>query len=321
MRVLVTGSTGFVGRAVVARLLDVGHAVIAMSRGSAGDGPRGAVTAASGDLLDATRVAEVVAEHEPDAVIHLAALTRVRESFAEPIRYFQTNVHGTANLLAATTTQAERSGRPMPFVSASTAAVYRPLDRPLREDDPLAPVSPYAASKLAADQLVGFHAATGAIAAVTLRSFNVAGSIAGAVDRDGTRLIPKALAVAAGRVPHVTVNGDGSVRREYLHVADAADAFVAALTAARAGKQIVVNAGSGEAVPISAVLEVVEAVSGRRVNVVRGPAQPEPAVLSADLTRARAVLGWQPTRSRLDRVVADAWRALGDDAGGLTSAR
>ena len=154
-----------------------------------------------------------------------------------------------------------------------------------------------------------------------LRSFNVAGSIAGAVDRDETRLIPKALAVAAGRVPHVTVNGDGSVRREYLHVADAADAFVAALTTARVGKQIVVNAGSGEAVPISAVLEVVEAVTGRRVSVVRGPAQPEPAVLSADLTRALAVLGWQPTRSRLDRVVADAWRALGDDAGGLMSAR
>jgi UDP-glucose 4-epimerase len=205
---------------------------------------------------------------------------------------------------------AERSGRALPFVSASTAAVYRPQERPLREDDAVAPASPYAASKLAADQLVGFHAATGVIAAVTLRSFNVSGAAAGAVDRDETRLIPRALAVAAGREAHVTVNGDGSTRREYLHVADAADAYVAALSAARPGEQLVVNAGSGEGVSVNEVLRAVEVTTGRRVDVVHAAPVPEPAALASDLTLARDRLGWRPLRSGIEQVVGDAWWAL-----------
>ena len=311
MRVLVTGSTGFVGRAVVTRLLDGGHEVIGVSRrATAGAGAANPLVGVRADVLDARALESVMLEHAPDAVVHLAALTRVRESFARPIAYFETNVGGAARVLAAASLVPERSGRPVAFVSASTAAVYRPLDRPLREDDPVAPASPYAASKLAADQLVGFQAATGAIGAVTLRSFNVSGSAAGAVDRDETRLIPRALAVAAGRAAHLTVNGDGSARREYLHVADAADAYVAALEAARPGRRLIVNAGSGEAVSVSQVLRAAEAVTGRRIPVVHGPPQPEPAALSSDLTRAREVLGWQPIRSSIERVVEDAWRAL-----------
>ena len=312
MRVLVTGSTGFVGRVVVPTLREDGHEVLAMSRRPTGQGQAiDDVVRVQGDLLDAGSLQRLSDEHAPEAVIHLAALTRVRESFAQPIRYFETNVGGTANLLAAVSRVTARTGKPVPFVSASTAAVYRPLERPLREDDPVAPTSPYAASKAAADQLVGFHSATGAIGAVTLRSFNVSGAAAGAVDRDDTRLIPKALAVAAGVAECVTVNGDGSTRREYLHVADAAAAYVAALGVARPGEQTIINAGSGEAVSVSAVLEAVEAVTGCPVAVIHGPPQPEPAVLSSDLTRARTLLGWRPTRSSIDRVVADAWRALG----------
>jgi UDP-glucose 4-epimerase len=323
VRVLVTGSAGFVGRAVVARLLEASHDVVGFSRRITPDlESHGAIVGVRGDVLDRAALERVALEQEPEAIVHLAALTRVRESFAEPIRYFETNVHGTANVLTAATLVGERTRRPVRFVSASTAAVYRPLERPLREDDPVGPVSPYAASKLAADQLVGFHAATGAIGAVTLRSFNVSGSLAGAVDRDETRLIPKALAVAAGRAGHVTVNGDGSVRREYLHVADAADAYVAAVSAARPGEQLIVNAGSGNAVSINDVLRAVEAVTGAAVPIVQGAPQPEPAALSSDLTRAREVLAWEPTRSRIDMVVADAWRAIvAADAGNGLSAR
>lgn len=311
MRVLVTGAAGFVGRAVVVRLSLSGHAAIGLSRRAvaAAELPAGAVHV-RGDLLDRDGLAAVLREHEVEAVVHLAALTHVRESFAHPIRYFETNVHGTGNLLAALAHAAERTGRPVPFVSASTAAVYRPQDRPLREDDPVAPSSPYAASKLAADQLVGFHAATGAIGAVTLRSFNVSGATAGAVDRDETRLIPKALAVAAGRSRHVIVNGDGSTRREYLHVADAADAYVAALDAVCPGIHAIVNAGSGAPASVNEVLAAVEAATGRPVPVVHGPPKSEPAVLSSDLARARELLGWQPRRSSIEKVVADAWEAL-----------
>lgn len=312
VRVLVTGSAGFVGRVVVARLLEAGHAVIGYSRRVApavvGDER---LVAVRGDLLDRTTLERAVLDHEPEAVVHLAALTRVRESFDQPVRYFEANVQGTVNLLIALARMAERRGGGAPFVSASTAAVYRPLGRPLRESDELAPASPYAASKAAADQLVGFHAATGAIGAVTLRSFNVSGSAAGAVDRDESRLIPRALAAVSGGAGAVTVNGDGSIRREYLHVADAADAYVAAIGAARAGEQLILNAGSGNPVSIGQVLHAVEEVTGRAVPVVYGPPRAEPAQLSSDLTRTRELLDWEPTRSSIDRVVADAWRALG----------
>ena len=110
--------------------------------------------------------------------VDLAALTRVRESFLDPVTYFQVNVTGTLNLLHAMDTETTRAGRPLRLVLASTGAVYgEPARQPITEDEIPAPVNPYGASKLAAETAVAYQARTGKIGSIILRAFNIAGAV------------------------------------------------------------------------------------------------------------------------------------------------
>ena len=161
-------------------------------------------------------------------------------------------------------------------------------------------------SKLAADRAVADLAATGSIGAVSLRAFNVAGGLPGHADRDETRLVPKAVAVVQGRAPELVVNGDGGAVRDYVHVADMADAFVRALDACRPGHWTAYNVGSGRRSTIMDVVAAAEAVAGRVLPVRHDPPAAEPAELLADASRIRRDLGWRPESSNLPRIVADA---------------
>ena len=253
----------------------------------------------TGDLLDPSGLPR----GPYDGVCHLAALTRVRESFADPLGFFATNVQGTVNLL-----QAVGGTR---VVYGSTAAVYgTPERQPIPEAESTAPTSPYGASKLAAEQLVRFHARAGAIGAVVLRTFNVAGSVDGRADPDETRLIPKALAVAAGHAPHLEINGDGAAVREYLHVDDLAAAHVRALDSVRPGEERVYNVGSGTGAAVHEVVTAVREVTGRPVPTLSRPPRPEPQMLLCDATAIMDELGWRPARSCLKEIVTDSWDAL-----------
>lgn len=276
MRVLVTGATGYVGRVVMAELVAAGHTAVPFTGDvRSRDGLRG-----FGDV---------------DAVVHLAAVARVRESFDDPVRYYDVNVGGTVNLL--------RSPPPR-FVLASTAGVYGPTGVPVvGEDCPRAPVNPYAAAKAAAEDVLAWAAAAGRVGAVALRLFNVAGG----GDRDDTRVITKACGVAAGRVPSMEVFGDGSAVRDFVHVRDVARAFVTAVEHCGEG-YAALNVGATPA-SVADVLEAVERVTGRPVPVVRRAAHPgEVREQRADTTRLRA-LGWRPECSDLDALIRDQWAA------------
>ncbi len=305
MRILVTGAAGFVGTAVVQRLLSAGHQVAGLCHSTR---PAGMTDVRPGDILDAASLPEAVAGI--DAVCHLAALTRVRESFQDPLAYFQVNVTGTVNLLRAMDAETARAGRPLRLVLASTGAVYGTRARqPITEDEIPAPVNPYGASKLAAEAAAAYQAGTGKIGSVVLRAFNISGAVGGRGDGDLSRMIPRTLAVAAGRVGRLHVNGDGTAVREYLHVDDFARACVLALDACEPGTSRIYNVGSGAATTVRDIISTAERITGRPVPVSWEPARPEPGILLADSSRIRADLGWEPGRSELATILADAWQA------------
>jgi UDP-glucose 4-epimerase len=316
VRVLVTGGLGFVGRAVTARLIRAGHEVTVLTRQrppAISDPPTGA-SIVRGELVDLMEVRGLLLSGEFDAVCHLAARTRVRESFADPLGYWRTNVTGTWNLLAGMRYAAKAHDRPLTLAFASTAAIYLPPkdDKPLRETDPVGPTTPYAGTTLAAEQLIDatIAAEPDRLGAISLRAFAVGGATGRHGDPDLSRIIPKALAVAAGHASRVEINGDGSAARDFVHVADLAEAYLAALTAARAGRHKVVNIGTGVGVQVREVLATVERVTGRRVPVEYRPAAKEQQRLVADTTHTTAVLGWQARRHEIQEIVHDAWGAV-----------
>ncbi|HEV2345879.1 MAG TPA: NAD-dependent epimerase/dehydratase family protein [Actinocrinis sp.] len=332
MRVLVTGAFGYVGRAVTLRLLEAGHEVVALTRRRRQDATAGfdadGLYVVEADVRDHDRLRVAVdgigGIGGIGGVCHLAALTRVRESFEQPDEYHAVNVGGTAALLESLTSARGGDSRPIAFVQASTAAIYgAPEAQPIAEDAVPAPTSPYGSSKLAAEQAVRdavldhaaepnpapSHRTARAIGAINLRVFNAAGSVAGFGDPDESRIIPRTLLAAAGLRPPLALNGDGSAVRDFVHVDDVARAYVLALGHSRAGEFRTYNVGATGA-SVREIIAAVESVTGRRVPIEPRPPQPEPPMLLADTARIRDELGWKPERSSLEEMVADTWTVL-----------
>jgi UDP-glucose 4-epimerase len=283
--VLVTGASGYLGRAVVPALTAAGHSVRPFA----------------GDVLDRDAVAAAV--ERVDAVIHLAARTRVRESFSDPVGYFQVNVTGTVNLLASVPAGTR-------FMLASTASVYgTPERQPIAETCPLAPGNPYAASKAAAESALAWASSADRVVGTTLRIFNLAGAVDGHGDPDPTRILPRCLAAAAGQLSHVDINGPGTAIRDFVHITDAATAFVLALPASGG----VYNIG---AIPASVndILAATARVTGHQVPVEHHPPHPgEAPDLRADTTLSYTEFGWFPRHTTLDPLIASQWQALQDN--------
>jgi len=306
VHVLVTGGLGFLGHALTLNLLSAGHRVTVMSRGRADAKPVPGADLVIGDVRDRSRLGEVVRTGEFEGVCHLAAVTSGRDSLADPLTYFDVNAGGTLNLLAAL----DKGRKPVAVVLASTNIVYGSAQvGALSESLGVHPESPYAASKVAAEHMVTAYAATGAIGASVLRCFNIAGAVDGVGDTDNARIIPNVFRAMTGQLPHVTLNGDGSAVRDFVHVADVADAFRLALTRAKPGENQLYNVGSGVGVSMAEVVATAERVTGNRVAVKRMPPKPEPQSLTADVGRAADGLGWRPKQSGLGRIIADAWDA------------
>ncbi|MDG9678332.1 NAD-dependent epimerase/dehydratase family protein [Micromonospora sp. DH14] len=309
MHVLVTGGLGFLGRAVARDLLAAGDRVTVMTRGCGDRTAPSGVELVTGDIRDRARVSEIVQESGYDGVVHLAALTSGRDSFADPLGYFDVNATGTLNLLMALDA-ARTSTAPASLVFASTNIVYGSQHQgALSEDLDPHPESPYAASKVAAEHMVAAYAATGAIGAVILRPFNIAGAVDGVTDTDRARIIPNVFRAITGELDHVTLNGDGAAVRDFVHVADVAAAVRLALAVCKPGASQTINLGSGIGTSMATVVATAEQVTGRPVTVHRQPPKPEPPELVADVSRAQTSLRWTPARSKLSEILADAWEA------------
>ncbi len=299
MRVLVTGAGGYLGRSVVAALHNAGHEPVAMVHKPSEPIP-GATATRVAELLDVDALREAV--DGADAVCHLAGLTRARESLLEPLRYFRVNTGGTIELLDAMSD----AGVPR-LVFGSTGAIYgSPDQQPMDETLPDRAPHPYAASKLAAELAIDAQARALQLDAIIVRLFNVAGGS----DPDPTRLIPRVISAAAHRTT-LEINGDGSSLRDYLHVGDAADAFVACIDhTGAAGPAVRYNIGSGRETSVVDVVAAVQRVSGLTVPTIRRPAAAEPHALISNPSKAMAELGWSPARSDIGTIVSDAWTAV-----------
>ena len=247
-----------------------------------------------------------------DAVVHCAAKSLVAESMVDPGKYWSNNVGGTRALLDAMRV----AGVPR-LVFSSTAATYgEPDEVPILETAPTRPTSAYGTSKLAVDLMLTDQARAHGLAAVSLRYFNVAGSWNGLGERHRTEthLIPIALQVASGSRQALTVYGedyptpDGTCIRDYIHVADLAQAHLLALDGAIAGRHLIYNLGSGTGFSVGQVVDVVRQVTGTEVPTRLGDRRPgDPAVLVASSDLIRAELGWVPTRTTMEQMVTDAW--------------
>ncbi|MFF5707682.1 UDP-glucose 4-epimerase GalE [Streptomyces sp. NPDC012756] len=307
---LVTGGAGYVGSVVAAHLLERGHRVTVLddlSTGFAEAVPEGAEFV-EGRIQDAGRWLDPTY----DGVLHFAAFSQVGESVARPEKYWENNVGGTMALLAAM-----RSAGVRRLVFSSTAATYgEPESVPITETAPTAPTSPYGASKLAVDHMIGGECAAHGLAAVSLRYFNVAGAygVLGERHAPESHLIPLVLQVALGRREAISVYGedyptpDGTCVRDYIHVADLAEAHLLALDAMTAGEHLICNLGNGNGFSVREVVETVRKVTGHPIPEITAPRRPgDPAVLVASAEAARERLGWTPSRPDLADVVADAW--------------
>ena len=330
MRVMVTGGAGFIGSTTAAALRDAGHDVTVvddLSRGVRAMVPDD-VRFVQADVTDTDAIAPIVAEGRFDACLHFAALIEVGDSMRRPEAYFATNTSGTARLLEVLM----RNDVGL-FVLSSTAATYgEPVHIPIDEQHPNDPTNPYGESKLMSERMLAWYRQLHGLRSASLRYFNAAGATGRHGERydpHQTHLIPLVLMAASGVRERVRVLGtdyptsDGTAVRDYIHVADLADAHVLALEAldatsdasrdgdAIAGTgdgRIVANLANGAGFSVREVIATAERVTGLSVPAVDEPRRAgDPAVLVASSERAKHVLGWEPRRPELATIVADAW--------------
>jgi UDP-glucose 4-epimerase len=319
LRILVSGGAGYVGSVTVERLVEAGHEVLVLddlSTGHAAAVVDGAQLV-RGSYADESATTALLRMSRIDAILHCAARSLVGESIQDPARYYRANVVGGVALLEAA--RAAGVGR---LVFSSSAAVYGiPDETPITEDAALRPINPYGETKRTFESALAWYGAAYGLRSVSLRYFNVAG----ASDRNGevhdpeTHLIPNVLSAAEGR-GEIAIFGDdyptpdGTCVRDYIHVADLADAHLAAIEAtargdARTDERLVCNLGTASGFSVRGVVAAAERIVGRAIPQRVGPRRAgDPPVLVASNARAAEVLEWTPRRSSLDDMIGSAWR-------------
>lgn len=310
MRVIVTGGAGYIGGQTVLKLLDYGHSVFAIDRVCAPDHLEhcGAKWMQS-DFADDVSLS-AIKQYRPDAIIHCAGTSLVGPSMDNPREYYDNNFVKTKRLLDFLLTL-EQLPR---FVFSSSAATYgNPIITPINEVDPTEPISPYGQSKLMIDwMLQSYHRAYG-LDYVSFRYFNACG--ADPLVRHGqapgaTHIIARVLESMRDGRPF-TLYGtqyptdDGTCVRDYIHVADLADAHVTAF-ASRIPVGIY-NLGTDSGTSNAEIIDTAKSITGRSLEVSVGdPREGDPAILTADAGKFVGVSGWTP-KYTLHDMISHAW--------------
>lgn len=298
---VVTGAAGFIASHTCEALLSQGHAVIGLDSLDPFYDPQlkrqnlhelstafpGLFSFVHTDICDRDALARVFSEHRPRAVIHLAAKAGVRPSIADPPAYARANVLGTASLLdAAAAHGCER------FIMASSSSVYGNCPQaPFHEElDVSRPISPYAATKRACELIAHSHHHLTGMPTACLRFFTVFGP------RQRPDLAINAFLRRVSRGEPIDVFGDGSSSRDYTFVADTVSGILSALARIDTFGYRVWNLGNSTPITLSDMVATIGRVVGREPIINRKPMQPGDVDRTwADLTRARAELGYQPT--------------------------
>jgi UDP-glucose 4-epimerase len=311
-KVLITGGAGYIGAHIAHDLADAGFEVRILDDFSNGLERR--VTRFKdihrANILD--REAVVNAVKGVDSVIHLAAKKAVGESVENPLKYYENNVGGTLNLLAAMSLCGVKK-----IVFSSTAAVYAPSEKDaIGENDPTAPLSPYGATKLLSEELISTIGKAEGWSSISLRYFNVAGSGADELgDNSRDNLVPKVFqALESGHSPEIYGDDyptpDGTCIRDYIHVSDLSNSHIAALQAIQNRHMAeIYNVGSGVGYSVREVIDQVEKTIGRSTGakVVARRAGDSPKLISS-IARISRDLGWKPQLS-LKEMVDSAWQS------------
>ena len=316
MRVLVTGGAGYIGSTAVDILLSQGYEISVLddcSTGHADSVPAG-INFINGSILNDDDLTKAL--HGCYAVMHFAGKSLVGESVKQPDLYRKVNVEGTRALLDAMHAKGVKK-----LVFSSSAATYgEPEQVPISEAAPTQPTNPYGETKLEIDRMISAEANSRELSAISLRYFNVAGAHKSErgwlAERHNpeTHLIPNILKSTIDRPVEIYGTDwptpDGTCVRDYVHVVDLIAAHIKALNMLRTGKHDIYNLGSGAGYSVKVVVAAASKAAGYEIPTINSPRRAgDPAVLIADISKAKAELGWVPTLG-IERIVADTLESL-----------
>ncbi len=308
MTILVTGAAGFAGSHVVQMLAGTGDLVAWMRATPPPEETVPLATWQQVDLLDRDAVRAAIHRARPDAVYHCAGAPNVANSWRDTVSPLSSNVLGTHILLDAL----RRAGSRCRIVIPGSATVYSPSASPLTEDSPVAPVNPYALSKLAQEQLGLISGSEDGIDVIVTRSFNHTGPRQSAAFAAPNMARQIALIEAEAAEPVIRV-GNLDAQRDMTDVRDMARAYAALME--KGTPSTIYNVASGVARSMSAILEALVARARVAVRIETDPALLRPSdtpVLLGDASRLRTATGWQPEIS-FDRTLDDLlnyWRSI-----------
>lgn len=315
MKVLVTGGAGYIGSVVTSQLVKAGDTVVVLD--NLYQGHRAAVHPEAhfveGDLADKGLLDRVMAQHQPEAIMHFASHTLVGESVEKPFLYLGDNVQNGLNLLQAAVDHGVQR-----FILSSTANLFDdPESMPISEKERIVPGSPYGESKFILERLLHWMDRIYSLRYAALRYFNACGAASPDLGEDHdpeTHLIPLVLQVALDQREKIVIFGDdydtpdGTCIRDYIHVLDLAQAHILALRALAQGSRTY-NLGNGRGFSVKEVVETARQVTGHPIPAEIGSRRPgDPDILIAGSESIKRDLGWHPQYPDLAEIIDSAWQ-------------